>query len=466
MPITQFQFLRVVVGEKGLLEEREGIQSVDLSRISNPEIKTVDAFIVDGVGPLEQIRSVITYFRKSPASCVKPLFVSSEDLPEDLQSLSDGRVASYEEAFERASKVLSFYDEIHRDSLSGNPDFRILAYLYMRPDRSLAPIFQPFTRRVFSYPIVECLGEGRITADEWLEFLSERGLIKRLELKNRIRFCPKCETSHLNYVDVCPHCGDLDIEKKEFIHCFTCGRVGPLENFLVEDRLRCPFCHVQLRHLGEDYDHPLESYQCHSCGQAFIEANVAVECFNCKARSWPNELTVKNLYSFQLTEEGKTACRVGTLEDIYAIFDTLNYMTPAYFKVFLDWLIQIHRRYALDNFSMLGMWINMEELSLKLGRERTLRLVNEIVHLLRQLIRKTDISTRISQNTIWIILPKTDRSGADRLAKRIEQVINDFSLQEGFSLNIKVASFSTPDDLTEADNAETLLGRLKEALGS
>lgn len=465
MPITQF--LRVVVGEKGLLGEREGIQTVDFSRISNSEMEAADAFIVDGSGPLEQVRSVVTNLRKSPISCIKPLFVSSEDLPEDLQALSDGRVTSYEEVFERASKILSFYDEIHQDSLSGNPDFRILAYLYMRPDGSLAPIFQPFTRRVFSYPIVECLGEEHIAADEWLEFLYERGLIKRLELKNRIRFCPKCETSHLNYVDVCPHCGDLDIEKKEFIHCFNCGRVGPLENFLLEDRLRCPFCHVQLRHLGEDYDHPLESYLCHSCGQAFIEANVAVECFNCGARSWPDELTVKNLYSFQLTEEGKTACRVGTLEDIYAIFDTLNYMTPAYFKVLLDWLIQIHRRYTSENFSMLGIkWVNMKELSLGLGRERTLRIVNEVVRLLRQLIRKTDVSTRISQDTIWIILPKTDRSGADQLAKRIDQVISDSNLQEGFSLNIKVVSFSTPDDLTEADNAETLLRRLGAVLES
>jgi hypothetical protein len=236
-----------------------------------------------------------------------------------------------------------------------------------------------------------------------------------------------------------------------------------VEDFLLEGHLRCPFCHTRLRHLGENYDHPMESLLCNDCGHRFIDANVVVGCFNCGTRSWPDELIVKNIFGFKITDKGKTSARVGTIENIYNIFDSLNYIDPPYFNKLLDWHINLHKRYPSEHFSLIGSNIvNLPEVVLSVGREKALKLSNGMARRLREMIRTTDVSTRTSANTIWLLLPKTKEEGAKVLQDRIAKLstLSDDELP----LQLKVISFSAPNELLDMDNAEIIMARLSGEL--
>lgn len=460
--MKNIKFGRLVLAEGfSFTNKYPGMEDIfSLDELDN-SMDEFDAFIIDGTAPSDLARLAISHIRKNPLSCAKPIFLTSK-LSYDIDMLADGVIASLEDARGKASGIISRFYEVNKDALKENPDFRLLAYLYVRPEAEIVPLMMSFVPKVFSYPIVGLMGDETFTEEDWLDILKQRGLLEFGELKNRIRLCPKCETSHLNYIDICPNCGSIAIEKKEFIHCFTCGRVGPVENFLLEDHLRCPFCHTRLRHLGEDYDYPMESYLCNSCGHQFIDADVAVDCLNCSARSWPHELVVKNIYTYRLTNKGKTYSRMGTLEDIYStVFDNLNYMNPAYFSKLLDWFIQLHKRYSDERFSIIGInLVNLSEITLTLGRARTLKLANEIARVLRDIVRKTDISSRTSVNTFWLLLPRTDKAGAAVLSRRIKDIERLLDDNTDASLQVRIVTFSVPDDLRDMDNAGIIMARL------
>ncbi|WP_213698331.1 diguanylate cyclase [Acetomicrobium sp.] len=466
MTEKDIKFIRFALAENPCLNRYETVRDVHSIEELTQVMEDADAFIIDGSEPEELACQVSCTIRSNPSSCAKPLFTTSA-LPEKIALLCDGEISSMEEAVKKASQILNRLNEANQDALKESPDFRLMAYLYARPSMQIKPLLEPFTPHAYRYPLASCLSEDPAMGEEWLGFLKQKGLLEFGDLIDRIRLCPRCETSHLNYIDICPNCSSLDIVRKEFIHCFTCGRVGPVEDFLLEDHLRCPFCHTRLRHLGEDYDHPMESHSCNDCGHRFIDPDVVVDCFNCRTRSDTDELIIKNIYGFKITNKGKTAARVGTMEDVYSIFDSLNYMAPPYFSKLMNWLLDLHKRYPQDNFSVVGIYIsNLPDIALKLGREKTLRLANEIARRLRQLIRGTDVSTRTSINNLWLLLPKTDKAGANVLAERIKNLSSLIDIDYEGTLEFKIALFSTPDDLMDADDAERILARLSGELGN
>ena len=124
-------------------------------------------------------------------------------------------------------------------------------------------------------------GQSSLSSHSWLQQKQQENLLEAGELLDRLRQCPSCSSSRLNYVDVCPECHALDIVREPSLHCFVCGHVGPQQAFLKGDALVCPNCLSQLRHIGSDYDRPLENYRCRSCGAFFVDAEVDVRCIDC-----------------------------------------------------------------------------------------------------------------------------------------------------------------------------------------
>jgi len=466
MTERDIKFVRFTLAENPCLNRYDTLRDVSSLEELGKTLKEADAFIIDGAEPVELALKASCMIRSNPSSCAKPLFTTSP-LPARISALCDGTVSSIDEVTMKAFQILNRLNEVNQEAQKESPDFRLLAYLYARPNTEIEPLLEPFTPNAYTYPLASCLSDDPSMGEDWIMFLKQKGLLEFGELKDRIRLCPRCETSHLNYIDICPNCRSIDIVKKEFIHCFTCGRVGPVEDFLLEDHLRCPFCHTRLRHLGEDYDHPAESYLCNDCGHRFIDPEVVVDCFNCRTRSDTDELVVKNIHGFRITDKGKTSARVGTMEEIYSLFDHLNYMPPQHFSKLVDWLLELHRRYPEDNFSIVGIYIaNLPEVSINIGREKTLALANEIARRLRQLIRGTDVSTRTSVNNLWLLLPKTDKRGAKILSERIKNLESLIEIDYEGTLEFRVALFSTPDDLMDEDDSGRILSRLSGVLGN
>jgi GGDEF domain-containing protein/DNA-directed RNA polymerase subunit RPC12/RpoP len=425
-------------------------------------VSRADAFLVQGGEPGDEARDFVRRVREDPVACVRPLYLTAS-LGDLHDSLSDGIAATPEEATDRAASLVVRSEEIHMRSLPEGRDFRMLGYLYLRDGGDLMPLKRPFSAEVYSYPVADCIaGEGYEGAS-WLRTLRDRGLLAQGSLVDRLRFCPRCECSHLNYVDVCPECRSLEIRKVEFLHCFTCGRVAPEEEFLKGEGMRCPFCGVRLRHLGSDYDHPLESYICAQCDARFVDPEVVVDCHCCGARSRPEDLAVRNIHGYRLTEKGRTSVRTGSMEDIYALLDHLNYVIPDYFLQLLDWLLILIRRYPDAGFGILGIrFDNLPELTDRLGRSRVTQMVDSVAERLRQLIRTTDVSTRTSRGGLWLLLPRTDREGCKILADRIEAMFDETVPGEAF--RTRIVRFSAPGDLQSEEKAATLLAHLSGEL--
>lgn len=340
-------------------------------------------------------------------------------------------------------------------------DYRLLAFLYTRPQREISPILLPLTSQVYRWPLLDALGGGLLEPSGWVSSLLERGFIAPSGLVERVRYCPRCGGGHINYVDLCPFCSSMDFEQVPFIHCFVCGRVGPEEDFLRSGEMRCPFCGSRLRHIGSDYDRPMENYYCHDCGKSFQDPHVSCHCLICGQISEPDELVPRNFYRYRLSDKGVLAVQSGELEDRYAVLDTLNYMKPDPFMHILDWMIGLSKRPPVEPFClMLVRFPNLEEFMASMGTAQGAVAFRELIGRIREMIRTTDVSTRTEAGELLLLLPKTPRSGGSVLKSRIEALVDKVEHRQ-VPLKIDIKIYSVPEDLQKSDNGQVFLGRLR-----
>lgn len=461
--MEEIRFARLIVDGNPAFVSRDWVLDVETLDDLKHVIKKINAVLIDGVPSDDIIMSCVAFLRSNKDTCLFPVFCS-DSVEGGALSVLDGVVTSWNEARSMSADILSRKADVNLEAVRDDRDFALLSYMYTRL-KELKPVLRHFTDEVYVYPVANFIG-GEESSAQWLRSLKDRGLLAYGSLVDRIRRCPRCESSHLNYVDTCPDCGSIDIVSKEFIHCFTCGRVAPSGDFLIEHRLQCPFCGTRLRHLGSDYDHPLESFLCNDCGSQFVEPDVVVDCFSCRHRSIPDELTVESIHSYRITEKGKNAARVGNIDDVYSLLDSLNYVLPAYFDQLLDWLILLNRRYPDNSFALMGFsFVNLAELSDALGRKATARMMNTVAERLREILRSTDITTRTTTGTLWILLPRTDLAGIDVLKERI-LALADIKLPGRGNLvpEFRVAGFLAPEELTEEDTASLIIAKVANRL--
>ncbi len=421
-----------------------------------------DAIII-GTGIERSTEEILQKIKRNQYLCLVPVF-STVELSIYFESLYDGLFTHYSELIYSAKRISGRISDLNLKDLGENQDYRLLAFLYSR-DAALLPVRKSVSRQVYVYPVADVLGAPDTNSFDWISRLKDRGLIASEKLIDRIRLCPKCEWSHLNYVDICPACQGLNISRVPFLHCFTCGHVAPQEKFLIKGMLLCPNCQTRLRHIGSDYDRPMENYSCFDCDQSFVEPQIIADCMHCGNKNSPEDLVPCHIHSYKLTAKGVYAVKIGDIEDIYALFDNLNYVTPKYFTMLLDWFLGISQRYPEDAFSIIGISIkNAIELTASIGKNRVAKLIDTFAGRLRELIRTTDITTRSSDHNLWILLPKTPSAGCTVLARRIMNLREMTKQHDGSLLVIKQITYTAPDDYLQGETSELLIGRLTSAL--
>jgi GGDEF domain-containing protein len=424
-----------------------------------------DGVLIGGHDP-KAVEEAALRLRASAPLSASPVVLLQEPGERALSLLADGVARDGAAAAALMAPVQARLKSLPPDILSQGQNFRLLAYLFCRPETVLTPLRRWDSQPIYAYPAAEMLADADTNVDQWLANLVERGYLEPAALVDRLRLCPACGGMHHNFVDVCPICKSIDILQKPFLHCFTCGNVGPEEEFLSGGALTCPKCATRLRHIGADYDRPLENQSCNGCRQSFIDAEVLARCMHCGAENPPERLVPRPVYSFRLAERGRTAARTGNLEDIYALFDHLNYVRPQFFIDLVDWLLAVCRRHSDERFSLLGIRLsNVVELSANIGRHRTAELVDEFATRLRETVRKTDLTTRMDQRTLWILLPKTECPACTLLLGRIEEIRGDSRQAEGAELHFDTVSYSAPAEQQTGETAELLLARLVGELG-
>lgn len=421
-----------------------------------------DAVIIK-TGIIENDENILKEIRRNPQLCLVPVFVA-KTVSSYYDFVHDGIFTTYPEIIKKIDKIHERVLNLNYKDMMESQDYRLLAFLYSR-NTDLLPLKNPLFPKIYIFPIAELLGDPDNDVFTWISRYSERGLLAPEKLIDRIRLCQKCEWSHLNFVDICPACQSLNIFKVPFIHCFTCGHVAPQEMFLSEGIIKCPNCLTKLRHIGSDYDRPMENYYCPDCNLSFIEPQIIAHCTNCGHKNNPDSLIPRFIHSYRLTSKGKSFAKIGGTEDVFALLDNLNYVHPNYFVQLLEWLMLLYKRYPEESFGIIGINIkNAIELTSSIGKHEVSKLIDSFAGRLRQLIRTTDITTRTSEYNLLILLPKTSSAGCDVLSERIMNLKELTKQPDGSMLEYKGITFTAQNDTLKGETAELLVARLATSM--
>ncbi len=407
----------------------------------------------------EAVNHALQTIRAHRPWSLKPVFTA---MPGDevTRALHDGVCQSDQQALALARDIETLAQSVNGLEDAGHQDQRLLRFMFTRPGKQLQPVKDWRHADVYSYPLLECFVDPGEKTGEWRTRLLRRGLLQEHELYDRLRLCGSCSSPHLNYVDVCPNCGDIHIESKKFIHCFTCGHVAPQEAFTSDGILACPKCLSALKHIGSDYDRPLESFLCSACEQRFAEPEVVASCLQCGDTAKPDELVVRPVASCQLTEAGRLMARGDDFMGLFYSVENLKFQRPQVFLHMLDWQISITRRYPDNHFALVGIRItNAGQLAEALGHVSSMKLVELFIRLLSEYMRDADISMRDQEYRVWFLMPHADASDGEGFLARVERLCEQSADAEGNRLQIQSCGLFAPADLEDGENAELLLAR-------
>ena len=483
--MKEYKIYRILLGEETAHTSDEKIidfQSAKelLENKPEPAIVLIDGFQGNKTSEKLKVFWELVELRESIEFCYAPIYISST--MQQIDVMVDGITANIEDRLQEALSILERGKRISPGALLDNHNLRMLTYMYVRgEDHLLLPVCAPFSQWIYSYPQIALLLDSSPKAAKILRsedlsglerlrsfrfdremimalrvvgFLEENGFIEKYALVDRVRKCPKCKTGHLNYVDICPNCGSINFQKKQMLHCFTCGHVAPDSDFRKNMSFVCPKCNTVLRHLGSDYDHPLESHECNDCGSKFIEPDVRADCLFCRTRTDPSDLTVVNVYSYKLSEKGSAAVRTGNMQMEVQLFDGQNNLKFGYFCNILEWMREYRKRYSDEVFTIIGIKLsNLYEVETLLGEDLYRKIMDELISRIRSMVRTTDITTSSAPDTFWILLPRTLFDNSRILAERIEQLNEMLDTKAEKKIGIRAGSFQIPteDDQTSAE---------------
>ncbi|WP_051074661.1 diguanylate cyclase domain-containing protein [Thioalkalivibrio sp. ALE9] len=455
--------LVVFTRQSGLAERlATGLACTAFETVADYEASRIDgagmmAFVIDA-DALPDTAAVARALRCHPQDRMRLLWLHG-DADAETRALSDGPFHSVDEPSQRIVDCAARLETANGGRPPRSQDEVLLALLWSHPGLHLVPVRDWHAQQLYRYPLLDALLEED-TPEFWLRGVRQRRLLEGVELVDRVRLCPGCRQGHLSFVDVCPECDSLDIRTEPGLHCFACGHVGPQRLFQDGGMLRCPNCSAVLRHIGEDYDRPLENHVCGSCQHMFMEGRVLARCMGCGQAHDPDELEPMGIYRYRLSEAGRLLARTGELRDLYGAFDEINHVAPEHFEFFVDWSLKLRQRHDEIGFGLILLHLNgMARVIDALGHGRGVALVDTFAERVKALVRSTDLMTRTGDDRIWLFLPQTTASGVDVLAKRLGELLEDVVSQVDVGRLGNVYHESSMG-MAEAEDAAAVMARL------
>jgi transcription initiation factor TFIIIB Brf1 subunit/transcription initiation factor TFIIB len=398
-------------------------------------------------------------------SCMKRIRQSDRFFltPVILEDAGDNDFLFADGYFSELDKALKDYNKIDKliQLLKGRDVDRwkskLLSYLFTRPNLVITPIADWKNRLYYTYPLLDLFCTNIENYFYWLDDLCSDGLLSVENLIDQVFCCPFCLSAHMKFTDHCPNCNSINIRKENFLHCFTCGLVAPQSEFMKNDRYVCPRCNSKLKHIGDDYDRPLENGVCNDCNFYYMDTVLVAKCMICD-KNYPAESLIKRAFhEYKLTDTGKNYIRNNSI-DINTMFsDSNNYVNQQYFYSTLDWMILMQQRYAEDFFSILGF--NFHMLMDEFDYER----IHDFAEHLRRMLRTTDFCTRLSENIFWIILTKTDTKHTTIVKNRIEETYKKL-LHDKSEKELEIVQFNSSQKNIKEENAKALIAKLGSEL--
>ncbi|MFM1665117.1 TackOD1 domain-containing metal-binding protein [Aeromonas salmonicida] len=378
--------------------------------------------------PADEQDRVLQAVRRDPDRYLHPVFCLEKSPLSPM--LADGLLVQLDE------RVPHMLERLALLRLREHPDEmeKLAWYSWPRAHFRLLPRWQAGCRQGYSYPLLECL-LGSEAAGSLPQLVSER-LLQSEQLVDRVRLCNRCHSAHLNFVDVCPECAHIALEAKPAVHCFTCGHVDDQDAFMQQGALRCPKCVTTLRHIGVDYDRPLEKYLCLSCHARFMEAAVLARCHECGQASKPDDLVVTPIHEYRIGKLAHHVAREGTQR----LHLPLTWGTPMamdHFPWLLQWSNSLLQRHG-GSHTLLAIRVeHLAEFRAELGLLKALQRLAALLARLQALFRDTDVVCQYADDQLLLLLPYTDAEDRAMLQSRILE-LNHIEGLDTLALDVKV----------------------------
>lgn len=399
--------------------------------------------------------------RKKSNYHLLPVFYLGEP-PEHHEQILDGYFD--ETAKERANAIQSRMALIQTEQeKEETDDFEkwLTKYLFVRENFHLKGFLDYRSPSGIHYPLLQILGHREDSQHNlsMLHGMETRKLLKHTALIDEIQTCPHCSAGLLNFKNCCPNCQSVHISTQSFIHCFSCGNTGPLSEFMQQEALICNRCQVRLRHIGIDYDKPIEDKICKDCHHFFFEPNVNAVCMVCTRLSDPEDLQSKKLFEYSLTPRGESLARGIEPYVMVELSQFLKQIDLSIFMMIVNWQTALARRYDQVSFSLVALTIqNEDELIATHGAFKTETLFMELFERIRTLLRNSDLVSR-DNNAILFFLPMTPLAGVTTLYKRIRGFTDEQS-SGGKKIKVRGSTLSSSEILENNIEDELLLAEL------
>lgn len=383
------------------------------------------------------VKKIRTHY--NPEFYLKPIFLINYKESKDpfLNYLHDGLVYSYDQIKEIAEVVKQIFFKTTQLDYQLIPSFeaqtmkKVLNYMYTRELKTLKPFVDLNSIIGYTYPEISVHFDDAEEAQvlEIFEWAEREGLIWP-DFHERIYLCNQCSSGFLSYREVCPHCNSSNSKSEDLVHHFPCAFIGPISDFknAIDNTLTCPKCNKGLRHIGVDYDKPSIIHHCNSCDNNFQDFFVKAKCISCSQDIEVQYLIPKSINIYKLTKKGRAAATNGFLssgQEIEDIFGTINMAT---FKIMLHY--ELERIKATPTQKTSIALINMEnifELYNKIGKKAEKKLLEDLIHLIRENIKPSDFIAFENSSTLYLGLMNCDSMQAEQqlmnLSILIEKVI-------------------------------------------
>ncbi len=319
------------------------------------------------------------------------------------------------------------------ERIAGRSEQEIVSFLRTLldgPSPRVAPEYNPDSSLGYSYSVAEgYFGFGTEEAVGLLEELMALGLLDR-RLADKVHLCPSCGWHALNFVEVCPRCGDMDVHVEEVVHHFACAHVGPINEYKQGVELVCPKCGDRLRHMGLDYEKPSETYLCRNCGYVFNESAVEARCFRCEHVTPAGDLVPTSIYAYTPNAKTNRAVEYGRLYglDLHSVLfqERSRTFRKDYLIYELDREIYRARRYDNALTFLLIQVDGLDEDRVAEAGTSTAELYGQIFEGVTDALRDLDVVSSLEDGLGAILLPETSLDSALEVAHRACTTIREY----------------------------------------
>lgn len=419
------------------------LSSVGLSVVHVNALETLDAsqvsyFIVEASRPHEAY-DTLRFIRGQISQDIylKPVVfsVGKTELPREVALAADGFL--YDVELEDRNKLNSWSAKLEFINVNierlrdisvmseANIAFKALRFIYTR-DQQVIPTLSADNRVGYIYPQLAPLFPEKDTGQfEILGYLEDQRFLDS-EFVNRSYSCTHCGCAFLNFYQVCSECGSSDLATEELIHHFKCAYVGELSDYVQGDKLVCPKCNSELKHLGADYDKASVVYRCNVCRSVSQDPDVMTVCYNCQRQTEPENQVVREIKSYTITSVGSNAALYGMDSLLQSILESSLEAVP--YKIFKKCIaVEVERieRYKVSVSSMVLMRLDgVAEIYERMGA-RSSDIFNEVSTALHDQLRDSDLFCVKDENIFLILFTETSVQNAEIAVSRIQKRIAD-----------------------------------------